>query len=462
MTHETKTTALVVSHDPERKGRLADIVTNEPMDWLSCDTAEAAANVLRSETVSIVVCDEKIFSASSETILRQIRRQAPIPELIITGSPVELEALHLSSTSCGVTALPMPLTPASVRFAVNRALESHRLRRENGTLRSHVAMTYGYDNIIGESPALRTAKETAARIAPTDIATLITGPAGSGKELFARTIHHHSERRRHRFVMVDCGATPSEGIQTLLFGSNEGLGPSYCEKADGGTLLLDNVDSLDSAAQLRLLTFVKDGLVASKRSSGYRKVDVRLMAATSANLHTLVAAGEFREDLYFKLAVITLAVPSLADCTNDIPLITDYFLRRLNRELMRPDMTVTPLAMEKLMSHRWPGNVRELENTLRRAATLSADGQIDVTHVSFLSSGTESTDADQTREGRHSLVISSGLLVHHQREVIVKALDDNRWNFTKTAAALGIGRTTLWRKVKKYNLVPASGVVAEE
>jgi DNA-binding NtrC family response regulator len=193
-----------------------------------------------------------------------------------------------------------------------------------------------------------------------------------------------------------------------------------------------------------------------------RKVDVRLIASTSANLHSLVAAGEFREDLFFKLAVITLSIPALADRMDDLPLLAEYFLRRLSRELMRPDMTLATLALEKLMSHRWPGNIRELENTLRRAATLSVNGQIDATQISFLSVGTDNTLSDDVREGRHSLTISGGLLINHQREVIVKALDDHRWNFTKTAAALGIGRTTLWRKVKKYNLAPASGVTVEE
>ncbi len=462
MTTETKTCALVVSRDPDLKTILQEFVNNESLDWISCDSLESAADILRNETVSLVYCDRQIFANSTETLQRIIRRQSPIPEVIVVGAPAEFEETFSVAADASISILAIPVSAASAVTTTGRALSQYRLRREIGTLRSHVAMTYGYDNIVGESPALRSAKETAARIAPTDISTLLTGPAGSGKGLFARTIHQHSERRRSRFVMVDCSAVSSDQIKSELFGSTDSSAASLCEQADGGTIFIDEVGVLDASAQQRLMTFLKDGMVTRGGGSGTKKVDVRLIASTSSNLHSLVASGEFREDLYFKLAVITLAIPALADRMEDVPLLADYYLRRLSRELMRPDMTLTTLAIEKLMSHRWPGNVRELENALRRAAALTTDGQIDTAHVSFLTTSDDSAISEPTREGRHSLTISSGLLVHHQREVIVRALDDNRWNFTKTAAALGIGRTTLWRKVKKYNLVPASGVVVEE
>ncbi len=468
MTRETIPAILVVTSDPTIAKQLADILHTAPMSWYSAQNADEASTILKSETVDLVICDESLYQTSREILVQDTRRQSPPSEIILLCYEREKADLKSSAGSI-LDRLSLPLCTAETKTKIAQALERRRLRHEIFTLRTHVAMSFGFDNIIGDSKAMRTTKETAARIAPTDISILITGPSGSGKELLARTIHQHSERRAGRFVAIDCSATSAESIETDLFGTAQtadtSAGTTYqplCLLADGGTLFLDEVGSLSPSTQTRLLKFLSDSTLQSGTSSAPRKVDLRIIATSSTYLPALVAEGTFREELFFKLAVLTIALPSLADRTEDIPMLADYLLRRFSRETMRSDLCLTPLALEKLQSHRWPGNVRELENTLRRAATLCSGQELDSSHISFVTSGNDTSSAEATSEGRHSLTISGGLLVHHQREVIVKALDDHRWNFTRTAAALGIGRTTLWRKVKKYNLVPGAGVTIED
>lgn len=468
MIRETIPATLVVTSDPTIAKQLADILHTAPMSWYSAQNADEAALIMKSETIDLVICDDSAYQSGRELLTQASRRQSPPSEIILLCNEREIDDPN-TSTGTALERLRLPLLGAETKTKIAQALERRRLRTEIFTLRTHVAMSFGFDNIIGESKVMRTTKETAARIAPTDISILITGPSGSGKELLARTIHQHSERRTGRFVAIDCSANSSESIEIELFGTAQTADSStgttnqpLCVLADGGTLFLDEVGALAPAIQTRLLKFLSDGFVSTDQNNAPRKVDLRIIATTSENLPSLIADGTFREELFFKLAVLTIALPSLADRTEDIPMLADYLLRRFSRETMRPDLCLTPLALEKLQSHRWPGNVRELENTLRRATTLCSGQELDSSHISFVTSGDDSFSAEATSEGRHSLTISGGLLVHHQREVIVKALDDHRWNFTRTAAALGIGRTTLWRKVKKYNLVPGAGVTVED
>jgi DNA-binding NtrC family response regulator len=469
MLNDTKSCLLIVADDLVVQQQLVSILQTTTEQLLTVDSAEEAIRRSRSADIDLVICDQKLFYSSGSALLDAARRQTPATDIILICGRDSYEsivdALHRGAADC----LVLPLNPVEVTTKIRQVLEHRRLRRELTTLRSHVAMNFGFDNIVGVSKSITQAKETAARIAPTDISVLITGPSGSGKELFARTLHHHSERRRNRFVAIDCSAIAESRIESELFGqppkpAAPTISPcrSLCEEADGGTLFLGEITELSSAAQARLLRFLQDGLIRPVGDTEPCKVDVRVIAATSSSISSLVSEGKFREDLYYKLAVILLTLPSLSDRADDIELLTGYFLRRLSHELSKPELAITRAAVDKLLSHRWPGNVRELENTLRRAAALCSDNQIDTADITFVASDAAVSSEDESREGSRSLTLSGGLLVHHQREVIVRALDDNRWNFTRTATALGIGRTTLWRKIKKYNLVPAGSLPEED
>ena len=216
-------------------------------------------------------------------------------------------------------------------------------------------------------------------------------------------------------------------------------------------MFLDEVSNIPASIQVKLLRFLQDSVVRRIGSSVSTKVDIRLVAATNRDLAAMVAEGDFREDLYYRLNVIPLNLPTLKERVEDVEVLTNYFLRRVAAEIGKPTLTISREAVDKMRSHSWPGNIRELENTLKRAAALCSGTHLEVDDLTFIASddGGSQTPSGPTRT---SLKIKGNLLDSNQRNLIVRALNDNNWNYTKTAGELGIGRTTLWRKIKKYDL----------
>jgi two-component system response regulator HydG len=301
-------------------------------------------------------------------------------------------------------------------------------------------------------------KETANRVAPTDITVLLTGPSGTGKELFARAIHYHSDRRNGRFVAVDCSTIPETLMESELFGHRKGSFTSahrdkigLFEEAHGGTLFLDEVSNMPMSVQAKLLRFLQNSEVRAVGAQESVKVDVRVIAATNRELGQMVATGEFRDDLYYRLSVIPLSLPPLTKRAEDIEMLIDYFLRRISNELGKGTISITRRAVERLVAHNWPGNVRELENTLKRGAALCVTTELDIDDITFIA-GDSDNSRTTLKPPKSTLILKSGLLDNNQRTLIIRALNENEWNYTKTAAELGIGRTTLWRKIKKYEL----------
>ncbi|HOP08280.1 MAG TPA: sigma 54-interacting transcriptional regulator [candidate division Zixibacteria bacterium] len=351
-----------------------------------------------------------------------------------------------------------------LELIVDQALENIRLNREVIQLRETVAQSYGFDNIVGISKHIEQLKETAARLAPTDIALLIQGGPGTGKKLLAHAIHHHSERRNGPFVSIDLSAVPVRLLKRDLFGIEDDDLPmsgrkSLVEQADGGTLLLEEVSQVPLDMQTVLADFLQDFRLPEGHAEAGRKLDVRVISSTDQVLTSMVRDGEFEQRLLDRLSVIPIKMATLAERSEDIEILTDYFLRRICRDLDRPTLFITREAVDRLLAYSWPGNVRELENCLRRAATLCKDDTLDVRDITFL--GVEGPSIEEHYDVMNTRVVDRGkrgLLDTNQRSVIEQALDENDWNFTQTAQELGIGRTTLWRKVKKYKLTRSSSL----
>ncbi len=355
------------------------------------------------------------------------------------GSPLQPGAM--------VDTVPLDSEPARLCAAAERLLRLTRLEPELVQLRQSVAMSYGFDNIVGIAKPMRQLKDSLRRVAPTDIAILLNGPAGAGKELIARTLHHHSRRRNRPFVPVDFSALPEMVIEQSLF---EGMPPSespLIKQAEGGTLFLDAVDAATPAIQARLLEFTRTGMLNSSGSDN-AKIDVRLIAATDRDLPSLVGRGWFDRSLYSAIGQIPLEVPALIDRREDIEVLCEYFLRRLAAEDGCAAYQISRDAVDKLQRHSWPGNVRELENCLRRAAALCQGDTLEPRDVTFVGGENAQASAAGCEDGQ----AGGRRLDDSQRDIIVRALNENDWNYTRTAQELGIGRTTLWRKVKKYRL----------
>ncbi len=453
-----KATILIVDDDPAACRTLSLMLGKASYEVFDCNDIASARRVLRDHPVDLVIVDLRLHNESGIDLIRIVKQSYPDTESILLTAHGTIESSVEAMQAGAFDYCTRPFTNHEFMLRVGKALERKRMREEIVSLRQHVAMNYGFDNIVGISKQLEQVKETARRVAATDISVLITGASGTGKELFARAIHHHSERRSQPFVAIDCSAIPETLMESELFGHTKGSFTSASanrkglfEQADGGTVFLDEVSNMPSSIQVKLLRFLQDSVVRRIGSSVSTKVNIRLVAATNRELGMLVAEGDFREDLYYRLNVIPLNLPTLKERAEDVEILTEYFLRRIAAEVGKPGLTICREAVEKMQSHSWPGNIRELENTLKRAAALCSHDHLGIDDLVFIASNNNSA-GPPVGPTRTSLKIKGNLLDNNQRSLIVRALNDNSWNYTKTAGELGIGRTTLWRKIKKYDL----------
>lgn len=460
MTRDKQFTVLVVDDEPSIRSTLAVVLKRENLLVKEAGSLAEATTQLGSESIDLVITDLRIGDDNGLDLIQIIKQKYPETESILVTAFGSIESSVQAIKAGACDYITKPFSNQEIGLRINKALEQKRMKQEILALRQHVAMSYGFDNIVGISKALTQIKETARRIAPTDITALITGPSGTGKELFARAIHHHSQRRTEPFIAIDCSAIPETLMESELFGHAQGAFTSASrsrmglfEEADNGTIFLDEVSNMPQSIQVKLLRFLQDSVVRRIGASSARKINVRIVAATNRDLSTMVAAGEFREDLYYRLNVIPINLPPLVRRMEDIEILTDYFLRKIALEIPKPALTLNRAAIEKLLSHTWPGNVRELENTLKRAAALCTDTTLQPDDIIFVASETDRpTIENNETSGRRSLSLKGNLLYDNQKNLIIRALDENNWNYTKTATELGIGRTTLWRKIKKFDL----------
>ncbi len=448
---------LVIDDEPQSRDCIESVLAREGYQVMLATTAREGIGLVEKLSIDLVITDLRIGDESGMDVIRAMQASFPETEaILITGHGTAESAVEAIQAGA-FDYLTKPFSNQHLLVKVQKALERKMMKRELTTLRQHVAMSYGFDNIVGISRTMTQLKETARRVSPTDITILITGPSGSGKELFARAIHYHSNRRTAAFVAVDCSSIPEAMIEAELFGSEKSSPASatlhrkgLLEEADGGTLFLDEVSTMPVSIQAKLLRFLQDSEIRPVGSTIAKRVNVRVVAATNRDLKLLVAEGNFREDLYFRLNVIPLTLPKLTERAEDMEMLIDYFLRRISHETQGATITITRRAVDKLLGHSWPGNVRELENTLKRGAALCANHQIDHHDIIFIASDRPAADAEVPT--RITLTFRGGKLDAEQRTLIMTTLSENDWNFTRTAKELGIGRTTLWRKIKKYNL----------
>ncbi len=447
----TDHTARILLLDPEQTERrsLSLAFVRDPYQMIETNTLESALEALRARDIHLFVIRHTPALPEPAELVRRIRRLDPSVEIITVlpeaDSPTVASVLAAGAFDC------LPTLPATEEMIVRarRALEHRSLRLHVTSAREQVAMSYAFDNMVGISRAVSDLKETMARLAPTDIAVLISGAPGTGKDLCAHIIHHHSNRREHPMITADC-ATPEPVLEAELFG---GSTPGLLEQADNGTLFLKNVESMPSGIQERLVEFLKDFTLEASD----RKVSLRLLASTTMDAPQLAESDRVRPDLLIRLNVLTISLPTLRERAEDIEILADYFLRQIAAESGRPTLQVTRSAADRLIRYSWPGNIRELENTLRRAAALSREDTLDSDSIVFVSGGLSRERAPQPAED-DSGTSGHRRLAETQRDLIERALIENNWNYTRTAQELGIGRTTLWRKVKRYNLKAESAV----
>ena len=422
--------------------------------------ARAALNEIATSRHRLVLTDLRMPHGSGLDVLRSARAaDADVPVIVMTAFGSIDEAVQAMKDGAH-DFLQKPVDSNHLLLLVERALEQARLRTENVLLREEWSRRYGFPRILGESETLKRAVGETQRVAQTEATVLLLGESGTGKELFARAVHHLSARRDQPFVAINCAAIPESLIENELFGHERGAftgandrRQGKFELASGGTVFLDEIGELPLAVQGKLLRAIEEKVVDRIGGRAPVPVDVRIVAATNKDLKTAVDNGEFRGDLFFRLAVFPVEVPPLRDRGEDVLMLARHFASEIGRELRGREAQLSPAATDALKQHHWPGNVRELENAIERACIIS---DTLVLEAADLGLGPVNSQPSETLEqlelsGTLSEVAHRALRLV-ERKKIQRALEANLGNKSKTAEDLGVSYKTLLNKLKEYAL----------
>jgi DNA-binding NtrC family response regulator len=422
----------------------------------TANSATEALSILEGEHYDLVITDLRMKEMNGLELLCKIKHSYPDIEVIILTAFGSIGGAVEAMKAGAFDYVTKPFKNEQLLVVVEKALERRELVSEVKYLREALRMDFSDENIIAQSPRMKAVVDLVRKIAPQNLTVLLTGESGTGKEIVAKAIHQLSTRKNHRFFAVNCSAMPEQLLESELSGHVKGAftGATCCrkgllEEASGGTLLLDEIGDMPLALQAKILRVLEEKTIRPVGSTKEIKIDVRILAATTCDLSEMVKAGRFREDLYYRLDVIRVHIPTLSERHEDIMPMAEHFLKKYGDELGKPCLKLGSSAINALMNYSWPGNAREMKNTIKRAVALAGRDVLEEDGIFFAPMPTN-------RPGRLELrrPPEPNTLEHSQRDHIKRALISNNWNYTRTSKQLGIGRTTLWRKVKKYNLKP--------
>ncbi|MCB1044320.1 MAG: sigma-54-dependent Fis family transcriptional regulator [Acidobacteria bacterium] len=419
---------------------------------------EGIQRIKNDREFHLVITDLMLPGASGLELLAVAREQDPdLPVILITAYATVDSAVDAMKGGA-FDYLTKPFNNEEVMLVIEKALEKRRLVNENRSLKRELNRKYGFENIIGRSQVMMDVFDLISQAAPSNATILIRGESGTGKELIARAIHHNSPRKEHPFVTLNAGAIPSELLESQLFGHVKGSftgatsdKKGLCEVADTGSLFLDEIGNISLELQAKLLRVIQEKEIMPVGSTTVTKIDVRLICATNADLERMVSDGQFREDLYYRLNVIEIALPALRERMEDLPLLIDHFIGKYSKENLKTIQQVDSEFLEALESYHWPGNVRELENLIERAVVLSRDGAIrrELLPPQFLKRLQDGMGFMPTVDFSQPLHLQ---LQTFERALIVKALNVCDGVQKSAAQLLGVKTTTLNEMLKRHKL----------
>lgn len=421
-------------------------------DLATNSVAQIIDKILKANNIETIIAGDKelshnddinliIVTDNSPNLINDLKLSAPFSEIIVITDNIETSMLE-SELVYGC--LGTNFTEPELLLKLKSAHKHNLMRREIGCFKENIAMAYSFDNFIGASKPIQKIKETIQKISATEIPVHIFGARGTGKDLVARIIHYHSENRKNRFVELDCNQISEPLLELELFGHNNQQGK--IQEANGGTLYLKNIDKMPLETQKKFYEFCQ----TSKLESSNDKLHLRLISSTTSDLNSAIKKNQFLEELFYQLAVIPIQLPNLSKRNEDIPELVEYLLRKINYDHPTGATSISRDALELILNHNWPGNIAELKSTLNRAAQIAGGSEITGDDIIITGQKSKPTLVEPSTE----IIIKgkTGLMDEGQKTLIIKTLKNNNWNYSQTAQELGIGRTTLWRKVKKYNL----------
>jgi two-component system, NtrC family, response regulator PilR len=462
MTNDNQTASIVVIDDEEIiREALEALLTGEGYDVATAATGQEGIDLLSRRSCDAVLLDLMLPDRDGLEVLEEIRRlDDELPVVMITAFGT-IESAVAATKRGAFYYFAKPFKHDEVLAVIRNAIDRRRLVRENRELRDRLRSgAHRFDEIVGGSPKMKSLYDLISRAAPSRTTVLIQGESGTGKELVSRAFHRHSTRSDRAFITVNSGNLPPDLLESNLFGHVKGAftGAVYPKKglfelADKGTIFFDEIGNISLDTQAKLLRVIQEREFMRLGGVEMIKVDVRIIAATNVNLRERMQRGDFREDLFYRLNVITLQVPTLRERRDDIPLLVQHFLEKYGNESRKPGLILTPPAMDRLMAYDWPGNVRELENVIERAVVLSGEREIGVDLIP------DHVSADSSFAVPEVFIPPAGIhfrevIIGHERRYIEAALDAAGGVQKKAAELLHIKATTLNEMIKRYDIQP--------
>lgn len=448
---------LIVDDDASQRRLIEFWLQEDGYRTVTAEDGKAGLRAFEQRAPALVITDVRMPGMSGLDLLGKIKGDNPdIPFILITAFATvddAVEALKLGATDYIIK----PLKADEVKLSVRRTLEQKELVDENRRLREFAGDSFRFESILAQSRRMRSILEIAAQVARRDSTVLLTGESGTGKELLAKAIHQTSLRANKPFVTVNCGALPENLAESELFGHRKGSFTGAIadragkfESANEGTIFLDEVGELSLPLQVKLLRVIQEREIDKVGNAHSIKVNVRILAATNRNLKNLVEDGQFREDLYYRLSVVTIDVPPLRERQEDIPLLAHHFVKQFSDRYAIPGLSITEEALEKLGQYNWPGNVRELQNVIERVSVLARSNKIGVDELP------PEVRSSASRIASISLKLpEEGIdLEQIEKEILLQALEKHSWNQSQAARYLNISRKTLIYRMEKFALLP--------
>lgn len=442
---------LVVDDERIVRDSLQSWLKEAGFEPITASSGEEALEIIEKEPVNIFLIDLKMPGMDGIELFRNIKKRVDPALAVFISAYGTVESAVIAMKEGAFDFIEKPFCPERVELILNKMVEHLNLAEENIQLRKEIEKKYSYHNIIGKSPKMRRVYELIETVSRTNTTVLIQGETGTGKELVARAIHFASERRNNPFVVVSCVNIPETLLESELFGHEKGsfTGAISTKKgkfeiAHKGTLFLDEIGDLPFQLQAHLLRVLQEKEFTRIGGNEIIKVDVRVISATNKNLWTEVREGRFREDLFYRLNVITIEIPPLRERREDILLLANHFLKKFCEENKKEINGFSKKVVDFFMSYEWPGNVRELENFIEHAVVVCSSKIIDIDDLPITSR--------PSVPSKYSLKS----LKEVEKEHIENVLEETRWNISKAASILGISRLTLYNKIKEYNIVQKS------
>jgi len=455
---------LIVDDDEPHAQAVAESLERVGYDCVVAASGERGVQLIESDQFDVVITDLRMDDVDGLQILKKTREEAPDSEVILLTGHFSFQSALAAGQAGASMYLTKPVDISELRQAVEKASTRIRLLRKNAELNRRLDEKFGFEGVIGNSPGMTRVIERLRQIAPSPTTVLIRGESGTGKELVARALHQNSDRKNKPFVPLNISALPESILESELFGHEPGSFTGAVERrigkfeyANGGTLFLDEVGEMPVDTQIKLLRVLESRRISRVGSNEELGINVRLVAATNADLEESVRQGKFREDLYYRLKVATIMLPPLRERRVDIPLLIDRFLHDLSQSYGKEVPTVTRAARQSLIAFEWPGNIRQLRNTIESMYVQDLDGVLDLDDLPEDVPVIGGPDEDSERPlpavtggGADALVGRSLADIEHY--YIERTLQLTAGNRQEAANLLGIGERTLYRKIKEYGV----------